>query len=125
MQTENFIKAYNESRNGANFFLRHWANKKFQYSDGVRDCAEPGCYWLLDILATELPAVFKAQANVSSMAIIKVVSALCCAKITAEFTDDVVAWEKAIEWTDFPEGTWLFYVTDESDRFAMILPSEY
>jgi hypothetical protein len=45
MKVEEFKRAYNETRNGANLFVRHWANQKFQYSDGVEECADCGLYW--------------------------------------------------------------------------------
>ena len=40
MNTEKFLKAYNESRNGCNFFVRHPFARRFQYSDGVLECAD-------------------------------------------------------------------------------------
>ena len=72
MDIEKFTKAYGESRNGANHFVRHPLARNFAYSDGVQECAECGLYWLLDILATELPAYFKRNEDVSNQCIVKV-----------------------------------------------------
>lgn len=128
MKTEEFKRVYGESRNGCNSFIRHPLVRSFAISDGVRDLADTGCWWLTDILATELPAVFRQQADVSNTCIVKVVVADGVGLITAEFVDDLVAWKKAGIHTDLPDGEWLFYIADELDgdaRYRCILMSEY
>ena len=60
MDTETFKAAYNESRNGVNTWFRHPFNHNFHYSDGVQELAEAGCYWLLDVLATEVDQVMRS-----------------------------------------------------------------
>ena len=122
MDTAAFLKAYNEGRNGANLFVRHSLARSFQYSDGVRDCAEAGLYWLIDIAATELPQVIP----LGDLGILtfKVLGGRGDLKL--EIQDDVPpAWERHIDLTDAPDGTWLFYIANEGERFAMILASEY
>lgn len=128
MKTEDFKSVYNESRNGANKMIRHPLMRNFAMSDGVRDLADTGIWWLVDVLATELPAVFRQQAEVSNTATIKVKVSSGKATLTAEFDDDVVAWKKHITHTDMPEGEWLFYMADEYEgdcRYRIILLSEY
>jgi hypothetical protein len=61
MNNQAFFKSYNASRNGANCFYRHFFIKKFHYSDGVSDCAEAGCACLIDIAATEIPAIMRSK----------------------------------------------------------------
>lgn len=121
MNTEAFIAAYNESRNGCDYFVRHPLVRTFQYTDGVQSCAEAGCYWLLDILATEVPAILR----IGDMTIVYVAARGGKANIRAELTDGVIAWSRKIDTTDLPNGEWIFYITREDDRVAMILPTEH
>jgi hypothetical protein len=124
MNNTAFIAAYGESRNGANCFYRHGLARNFHYSDGVRDCAETGCYWLLDMIATE--ATTKLRASGDIMGIVEVRVADEAATITMTVADDKPpVWKKRITYTDMLAGVWKFYLTDEGSRFALILPSEY
>lgn len=128
MKTEEFRRIYNESRNGCNNFIRHPLVRGFAVSDGVRDLADTGCWWLLDILATELPAEFHKNAEVSNTCVVKVRVSKGVARITAEFEDDVIAWKKGNIFTDLPEGEWELYLADECEgdaRYRCILLSEY
>lgn len=125
MNTEAFIKAYKESRNGAYFFERHPLVRSFLSSDGVKECAEAGCYWLLDILATAIqPNQFKQKQ--STFCIVQVVVKDQKCEITGEFfEDDPTPYKKQITYTDLPEGAWKFYLALEDGRVICILPSEY
>ncbi len=125
MYTEAFLKAYNESRNGTDNFYRHPMVRNFAYSDGVRECAEASCYWMLDILATELPAQFRKFADVANTCEIVVTVANSKAVIAAMFEDGVVGWSKKISYTDMPEGVWKFFIADEDGSYRMILFTEY
>ena len=128
MDKQKFIEAYNESRNGTDGFVRHPLVRKFAYSLGVQECAEAGCYWLLDVLATELPAEMRKHKDESNRAIVKVHVSDSQGRIVAEIEDDWVIWSKDIEWTDLPDGEWNFMVSDEGyteSPYRMILLSEY
>lgn len=127
MNTEKFHQALNEFRNGANFFVRHPLCRNVAYSDGVVELAEAGCYWLIDILATELPTVFKKSEDISSQCIVKVRVAKNHATLTGEFEDNVVAWSRAIEFTDLPDGTFNLLMADEGEGttpYRIILMTE-
>lgn len=127
MNTEAFLKSLNESRNGANFFVRHPLCRNVAYSDGVKEIAEAGCYWLLDILASELPAKFKENKDVSNFCVITVRAKGSKAVITGEWDDGVVGWKRAIDWTDLPDGNFNLYMADDQDGptpYRIILPSE-
>lgn len=126
MKTEAFLNAYNMSRNGANSFFSHGLVKKFHYSDGVKDCAEAGCYWLLDIFATEVPPLLLNSGE--ALAIVQVIVEGSKATLRLEPQEDggsSIEWTREIEWTDMPEGSYNFYIADEGTHFSMILPSEY
>lgn len=128
MNADKFKAVYNESRNGCNAFIRHPLVRQFAYSDGVQAMAETGCYWLLDILATELPAQFRKHEEESNTCVVTVKVTGSKAVIEAEFLDGRVAWSKPVDFTDMPEGEWKFYVVDEghgATPYRMILLTEY
>ena len=43
--------------------------------------------------------------------------------------DDPTPWRRKVNYTDMPEGTWMFYVTPTGtpmdDKYTCILPTEY
>lgn len=122
MNLDKLNKAYNESRNGANFFVRHWCVRNFQYSDGVSEVCDAGAFWLLDIIATEVPQ----HVEYGDMEIIKVVAKGGKADVFLEpYEGNTPKWCKHIDTTDMPDGEWTFYLANEGERFALILPSEY
>lgn len=125
MNTIKFRQAYNESRNGANEFYRHSLVRAFHYSDGVRDCAQAGCYWLLDIAATEFPAVMRKQGQPRTILEARVKSDETCELVLKVADDEPPIWSRSIDYTDMPEGTWYFEVVDKTVRVAMILLTEH
>lgn len=126
MDAQAFTQTYNTPRNGANFLVRHPFAARFKYSDGVQELAEHGCFWLLDILATELVDHFRNRPD-DVLIIVKVVVKDDAALITASASDDDAApWVRSIGYTDMPEGEWKFIVgQDEPGRFTMTLLTEY
>jgi hypothetical protein len=123
MNIEKFKAIYGESRNGCNHFVCHPLVRFFHYSDGVQDLAETGCYWLLDIAATELPRVMRKAGELHGILAATVKNGK--AKLTFSPTDETHLWAKKIPYTDLPDGTWSFELADEGERFAMILISEH
>ena len=122
MNTEAFARIYNESRNGANHMVRHPLCRQLIYSDGVQELAETGCYWLLDIIGTE---VVKAMRGADSLGI-KVKVANSEADLSLSLSDDAPpAWKHHLNFTDMPEGEWTFYINNEGGTFPLILPNEY
>lgn len=124
MDDKAFLKAYNESRNGCNYFVQHSLVRKFQYSDGVQECAEAGCYWLVDIAATELPKAMRSSQVEHAMLEVSVKGGKAIMKLTHQDKSPPV-WSKDIDWTDMPEGEYVFEIVDEGNRVAMILLSEH
>ena len=130
MDNEAFTKAYfDSSRNGVSQFFHNKWLPKLVYSDGVQECAATGCYWLLDIVGTEVISVMKDDDRLGLFRI--VVNSDSTATMMLELEDDApAAWTRFIEFTDMPEGVWSFYVQlnvqdDRSYRYVMILPTEY
>jgi hypothetical protein len=126
MNTEKFLAAYNASRNGVNeyYFNRHYP--LFNYSDGVKECAEAGCYWLLDILGTELHQHMKQHDLTFCVLVAHVSNGQ--GVIQGECDDETPAtFTKAVHITDLPDGEWKFYITFDAsiNKSHCILPSEY
>lgn len=125
MDTEALLKAYNAPRNGTGMYFRHRLVPSFLYSEGMREMALAGCYWLIDLLATELPQQFDKREDAYSCVVI-LVSKDTEAHIRGEFVDDDPnPWVRRVEYTDLPEGEYKFYVAREDDKFVCILLSEY
>ncbi|MDO9252595.1 MAG: hypothetical protein Q7U48_13730 [Hydrogenophaga sp.] len=128
MDSSAFAKAYNKIRNGTDGFHFSPLLRRFLYSDGVKECADAGCHWLLDILGSELPKVFRYRLPHQSALIIEVaVSDKSVAVITGKFSDDLPPqYRRKVDWTDLPAGTWQFYVSDDGDGcLRCILLTEY
>lgn len=124
MDIDKFRTAYSERRNGANYFVRHPLVRKFQYSNGVEGCFDAGTYWLGDIFATELPSVMRAAGE--GFGVIHFKSAKGKAFLHLRLQDDgPPAWSRTLDFTDMPNGEWTFFLCDEGERFALILPTEY
>ena len=125
MDIESFKRAYTESRNGANCFYRHPFNKIFHYSDGVRECAEAGTYWLLDIAATELPTALREYGEYTPALLVLGATGNKASLELSVDDESPPIWSRSIDYTDMPDGVWKFFVVDEGERIAMILESEY
>lgn len=123
MNIEKFKAIYSEHGNGCNGFFRHPLVRRFQYSDGVKDLAEEGCYWLLDIAATELPTAMRKAGEPHCILTVTVKSSKATLELSP--TDNRTIWTKKIDWTDLPEGQWCFEVVDEGERVAINLISEH
>ena len=122
MNNQAFLDAYNESRNGANQLFMHPLVRSFTYSDGVRDCAKAGLYWLLDIAATELPRKLPP----GDLGILNLTASDGKGELTLSLHDDEPpVWRKKLDYTDAPDGSWNFMLVNEGERTVMILNSEY
>jgi hypothetical protein len=126
---QDFEALYKESRNGANNFFRNPLVPKFFFSDGVKDCADAaGCYWLLDIVATECLEPLGASKR-SYMGIVTCKVSAGQADITLTDSDEAAPiWSRHLDFTDMPEGEWKFILYNDignGSRFSFILPSEY
>lgn len=124
MDDKAFHSAYNAGRNGANYFTRYILNRDLRYSDGVKECFEAGCFWLLDIVGTECTQHIKY--GYSATFSVKVENSK--AYLRLEVVEGTPVWTKEVEWTDMPEGEWSFFLSNEGlerPDVAMILFSEY
>ena len=108
---------------GSQTFFRHGLNRRFLFTEGVKFFADrAGAYWLLDVLATELPALCRSEGFLA----IRMPVSEHKTTLTADDGNGTVLWTKAIPWTDSPEGEWKFYLCPAEDNHLMLmLPSEY
>ena len=91
---------------------------KLVHTDGVQYFAETaGCFWLLDIIATEVYPLTKKEPFIG----ITISSTGSKAKIFATDGNDKLVFSKPISNTDCPEGKYHFYLTDN----VLMLTSEY
>lgn len=125
LDTNEFKGAYEAPRNGTERYHRNPLYPNFLYSDGVHECAEAGCYWLLDKLGTELPAVFNKH-DVFSLLIEVDVGEDDSAVIRGMPSDVGPAlYYQEIDFTDMPHGNWNFFVARDGDKLICILLTEY
>jgi hypothetical protein len=128
MNAQAFTSAYSASRNGTDAYHRNPLYPNFIYSDGVKECAEAGCYWLLDKLGTELPAVFDRDEDMASMVVEVDVAEDNTAVIRGTWEDgEPPVYQAEMEFTDLPAGQWQFFVARDYTplRLICILLTEY
>jgi hypothetical protein len=93
-------------------------NPNLVHTDGVQYFAETaGCYWFLDIVATEFYPLLAKEPFLS----IKMIVADGKAKISVEDGDLNILKSKNISHTDCPDGEYAFFLTDN----VLMLTSEY
>ena len=96
----------------------HLFAKDMVHTDGVQYFADTaGCYWFLDIIATEAFPLLKKDPFLS----IVLQSKNGSANIFIEDGDCEVLETRTIEHTDCPEGEYKFFLTDN----VLMLTSEY
>lgn len=111
----------------------HWT-RRFHYTDGVKGMAEKArAFWLIDLIASHQGRSVKAplffgdkeghrlhdvgfQIWVLDVRADKTATARC---IEDSGQPDMITQE--IEYTDFPEGSWKFYLVQD----VLMLPGEY
>lgn len=122
-----------QPRNGMNEALRHGMCRRFFFSDGAQELAEvAGCYWLLDILGTEVAPKLKqlmdSPQGVGTAYLEMTVAPDSAALLMLTVEDDAPpAWSKTIPYTDFPQGRWTLFELGAFDDLGIIaiLPSEH
>lgn len=103
---------------GTETWFRHQLNRNMLYTEGVQFFAEAaGCYWFLDIAATEYMQLQATQ----PFLLLVLESVQGKAIITVEDGDGSVIVAKHLDFTSCPEGRWCFYLTNNT----MLLPTEY
>lgn len=100
---------------GSDQRYRHWFNGSFVLTEGLKQTAETaGAYWLVDIMATECyeQCMRRHQGpgdpgtNASLILEVKDSKAMLEMEFGYPYHED--KWTKSIDYTDFPEGRWVF-----------------
>jgi len=103
---------------GTENYYKHPLVQQFLYTDGVQYFAtEAGAYWFLDIVATEYFPLLKTEGFLS----IQLAVQSGAATITVTDGNDRNLKSRRIDFTDCPEGEYLFFLTDG----VLMLSSEY
>jgi len=120
---------------GSDGRTRHPFNRRFIFTDGVKAVADQaGAYWLLDIVATEVAPICLHlwEGEQEHMTFLHVHVAHDGAVLWLDQdTGGPRLWERRIEYTDFPEGNWVFYlcmdglIDPTQDVLVALLPQEY
>lgn len=135
MNTQDLNNLMDGFSGGSDGRTRHWAVRRFIYSEGMKAVADKaGCHWLLDIVATEVaPICMNAwESKEEHMHFLRMTVANDAADIWLERDDgEPRLWERHIGYTDFPEGEWTFYlgidqiVDPGKTSLVMFLPQEH
>jgi len=97
-------------------------NPKLVHTDGVQSFAEQGgCFWFLDIVATEIYPLLAKEPFIGINLIVGSVDSDTDAVIVATDGNEDVIFRKMIEHTDCPVGVYEFFLTDD----VLMLTSEY
>lgn len=103
---------------GTETWHRHALNRQMLLTDGVVYFAETaGCYWFLDIVATEVMALQTQHPFLDILLDVHEGEA----DIHVSDGDGLKLHRRHIHFTDAPDGPWRFYLTDN----VLLLPSEY
>jgi len=102
---------------GSESYFRH--HGQALYTDGMKIVADiAGAYWLID-------AIFSyARKEVFQVWHLDVVGSKAFLTMQ-EDTDAPVLVRQEIEFTDFPEGQWKFYLVVDPSQAVLMVPNEY
>lgn len=133
-QLQNVIDNYLGGSEGR---TRHPFNRRFIYTEGVKAVADSaGAYWLLDIVATEVaPIALRLWDEVGDGQTFLHVTVYDDQSCGLKLDDGngmygTVHWQRALEYTNFPVGKWVFYLFMDGileaprEVLVMLLPSE-
>lgn len=135
MEAQDLTNLMNAWSGGSDGRTRHWANKRFIYTEGVQDVAEKaGAHWLLDILATEVAPICLGRWDLDREHMhfveIKVADSQAVLSLVRD-TGETPLWQREIAFTTFPDGDWMLYLAMDGlielgkDVLVCLLPQEY
>ena len=128
LDIDEFKGAYEAPRNGTERYHRSPLYPNFLYYDGVHECAEAGCYWLLAKLGTELPVVLDKHDDLFALLVEVEVAEDSTAVIRGTWDDNnpyATLYRREIDFTDMSVGTWQFDVGKDGAKLICILLTEY
>lgn len=104
--------------------IRHWP-RCLVYTEGVQKlCETAKAYWILDIFGSYIPTI-KADEMLADISFWTLRVADEDADMICERDEGDEAIRQHIEYTDFPEGDWKFYIQFDGEHYTVMLPSEY
>lgn len=99
----------------------------FVATEGVVFLAEnAGAFWLLDMIASHLPAVKAAEETFAVVLLERDAEGSGAVfKLVDDVPESVVYAEQVIEYTDFPLSEIKLYIGFDGEYFTVMLPGEY
>ena len=111
---------------GSEHLYAHPISKKLVYTDGIRYVAEQaGAYWLLDILALQVAGRAINDREPFGVVFLHVENGSASLEVWDDVPVNRFLFQQNIEFTDFPEGRWKFYITWDGERATLMLTTEY
>ena len=95
-------------------------------TEGVRwlaDAAE--CYWLVDLIASHLPAVQKAGETFAVVMVERTTGSGATFAIVDDIPATTIFADQKVDYTDFPLAVLKLYVGFDSENWTIMLPDEY
>ena len=95
-------------------------------TEGVIWLAENAqCYWLLDVIASHLPAVQRAGETFAVVMIERTSGSGATVAIVDDIPANTIYADQLIEYTDFPLAVLKMYVGYDSENWTVMLIDEY
>lgn len=126
MNKEELTRELSGRYGGTETVWKHSLHQAVTYTDGVRAFAQHaggGAYWLLDILVTEPKILNEVKTHgfaVVTLTVKKTSAWLVVTDGGKNGDAEEVVYRRNIEFTDCPEGEWVFYF----ENMMILLPDE-
>ena len=129
MNTQDFHRALKEVRNGADYFMRHPLTPRSLISSGLREVADTGCWWLVDLLCTGYAHQLKLDdkaGRISGTPIVEVKTRGGVTRVALSYGDDEPPTHKnKIDPSCLPDGGFSILGGVEDGQAMFYLLSEY
>jgi len=128
MKPDEFAHNLAQFNNGTNTWYRHWLDRRFFYTDGMKFVADNGAAWLLDAIFSHIKTKLALQREEFQVWRLKV-SPDNTAILVGDDGDGRKLAEQSIPFTDFPLSeikiyVEVGYVDAEEGGYIMMLPGE-
>ena len=95
-------------------------------TEGVKWLADAAqCYWLLDVIASHLPAVQRTGETFAVVMVERTAGSGATFAILDDVPANTIYANQDIEFTDFPLAVLKLYVGFDSENWTVMMPDEY
>lgn len=120
---------------GTEHHYKHTLCSYLLYTDGIKDMAETlQCYWLVDMIASYIPDMFKFANKMSSDRFVfptvvaennKATFKIISERYNGDEAKEVALIKQRIPFTDLPDGEYKLYLEYNGSKWVLFLSSEY